>query len=306
MAVIEVPDIMVAKGGAWSSLRGGAVAKDGFKTFDAGCGVAEGGNWHVLDIYEIWTPEDFDNIRNVDSGTYCKLMQDIDMTAYIAENYPGTGFPSIPIIDGTLDGNNKVVNGISYIQTVSGHYGIINIVTGHVFNLGITNIDLTTLGGCSFINVNNGIIENCFVTGACRTTSAGSDGALFVSSNYGIIRNCYARGNTQLSIRSGGFCGTNRNHGTIQNCYCAATISYTYNINHDDIGGFVGVGSSVTNIPVEGCYYDSTVAQRTDTNNNSIPKTTVEMKQQATFMDWDFNNVWIMPDNDYPRLKWEE
>lgn len=50
--MIEVPDIMIAKAGAWSSLRGGAVAKDGFKNFNAGCGVAKDGNWHVLNQME--------------------------------------------------------------------------------------------------------------------------------------------------------------------------------------------------------------------------------------------------------------
>jgi uncharacterized protein (TIGR02145 family) len=49
MEIIEVPDIMIAKNGVWRSLRGGAVAKDGFKTFDAGSGVYKDGNLYVLD-----------------------------------------------------------------------------------------------------------------------------------------------------------------------------------------------------------------------------------------------------------------
>jgi hypothetical protein len=46
--IIEVPDILIAKDGAFHSLRGGAVAKNGFKTLDAGSGIAKGGNWYVL------------------------------------------------------------------------------------------------------------------------------------------------------------------------------------------------------------------------------------------------------------------
>jgi hypothetical protein len=48
MTTIEVLDIMVAKDGVFRSLRGGAVAKDGFKPVVPGSGVFKGGNWYVL------------------------------------------------------------------------------------------------------------------------------------------------------------------------------------------------------------------------------------------------------------------
>ncbi|MDR2359392.1 MAG: BACON domain-containing protein [Prevotellaceae bacterium] len=46
--IIEVPDIFIAKNGSFHSLRGEAVAQDGFKTFGVGSGMAKGGNWYVL------------------------------------------------------------------------------------------------------------------------------------------------------------------------------------------------------------------------------------------------------------------
>jgi hypothetical protein len=48
MEIIEVPDIMVAKGGVFRSLRDGAAAKDGFKPVVPGSGVFKGGDWYVL------------------------------------------------------------------------------------------------------------------------------------------------------------------------------------------------------------------------------------------------------------------
>ncbi len=35
-------------------------------------------------------------------------------------------------------------------------------------------------------------------------------------------------------------------------------------------------------------------------------KTTIEMKQRATFQNWDFDNIWaIEEETDYPYLKWQ-
>lgn len=48
MAVIEATDIMACKGGVFRSLRDGAIAKNGFKTFGTGSGIFYNGNWYLL------------------------------------------------------------------------------------------------------------------------------------------------------------------------------------------------------------------------------------------------------------------
>ncbi|MDL2254010.1 hypothetical protein LJC49_08095 [Ruminococcaceae bacterium OttesenSCG-928-I18] len=51
------------------------------------------------------------------------------------------------------------------------------------------------------------------------------------------------------------------------------------------------------------CYYDATRGVQ-DTYNTPFAKTTAEMKQQATFEDWDFEDVWtIREGQDYPELR---
>ena len=39
----------------------------------------------------------------------------------------------------------------------------------------------------------------------------------------------------------------------------------------------------------------------------AIGLTTTEMKSQNRFLNagWDFNNTWLMPENDYPILRWQ-
>ena len=42
-------------------------------------------------------------------------------------------------------------------------------------------------------------------------------------------------------------------------------------------------------------------------NGLGIPLTNARMKQQASFVGWDFKNTWtICAGKDYPRLRWEK
>ena len=74
-------------------------------------------------------------------------------------------------------------------------------------------------------------------------------------------------------------------YGHIVNSYSAATISTS---SQNDVGGLVGELNSpgtVTN-----SYYDSEVSGKSDIGKGE-PKTTAEMKQQATFQGWNFCTV---------------
>ena len=48
MAIIQVPDILVRKNNEWKSMRSQQVYKNGWKNFNAGCGVYKNSNWYVL------------------------------------------------------------------------------------------------------------------------------------------------------------------------------------------------------------------------------------------------------------------
>ncbi|WP_448377183.1 hypothetical protein [Fervidobacterium sp.] len=133
-----------------------------------------------------------------------------------------------------------------------------------------------------------------------------------------ILENCYAIGTvnfkTTNSINIGGLVGlVSRNSsgnplGTVKitNCYAAVAPGMSGNTSWK---GFIG-GNSVPATTDSGKnYFDKDVAGETTGSASAslqTGKTTAEMKQQSTFVDWDFTNVWTINEgNDYPRLRWE-
>ncbi|MGD9638169.1 MAG: GLUG motif-containing protein [Alphaproteobacteria bacterium] len=87
--------------------------------------------------------------------------------------------------------------------------------------------------------------------------------------------------------------------GVVKNSYASGKI-VTYS-GGTYLGGLTGyVGGTFTS-----SYWDTQTSQQSS-SGGGIGKTTVEMKQQSMFSDWDFENVWCMPEGDYPRLKFED
>ena len=80
------------------------------------------------------------------------------------------------------------------------------------------------------------------------------------------ITSCYATGKVTGDNYTGGLVGYNYNYGTITNSY-----------------------------------YNSETTGRSDNDGRGEPLTTAQMKQQANFDGWDFDNVWSI-DNSYPFL----
>ena len=94
-------------------------------------------------------------------------------------------------------------------------------------------------------------------------------------------------------IATGGFTGGGSN---LTNCYAAGKVT---GIN---TGGLVGADMDAD---VTSSYYDSEATGQNDTENG-IPKTTIEMMQQATFEGWDFTSVWTIDEaTSYPYLQWQ-
>ena len=143
---------------------------------------------------------------------------------------------------------------------------------------------------------NVGSITSSYSTGAVRGTGI-SLGGLVGENNGGSIANSYSMGPVTGGEYAGGFVGKNIFGGNITKCYSTGAvsgISYT--------GGFTAKNdmSSITS-----SYYDG----ETSGHNYSIiegveVKTTAEMKQQITFVDWDFENIWaIKEEESYPYLR---
>ena len=153
-----------------------------------------------------------------------------------------------------------------------------------------------------------GTISECYVQGNIETrltknSNTNNTGGIVGMLTNGQINNCYS--NVCITARqsaymwAGGIAGTIGKNGVVNNTYAYG------NINSVGRGGICGVsatGSTITN-----SFYDRNTTGCTDTGKG-IPKTTLGMKMQSIYTDWDFDNVWGMSDdiNDgYPYLRWQ-
>ncbi len=145
---------------------------------------------------------------------------------------------------------------------------------------------------------------------ACDLASAGFIRAIQLEeeSKKTVIEDCYA--DVEISIPNpyvglSGFIGiiNNLRYGeqidfSINRCYSTGTISNTKPW---------GSGSFITKIydcepAINDCYYNATTLKKED--KYALPKTEEELKQQATFEGWDFENVWAIDEgNGFPYLR---
>ena len=111
-----------------------------------------------------------------------------------------------------------------------------------------------------------------------------------------IIEDCYSAAEIQCAnslLGISGFLGmiNNANYGEvvdieISRCYATGSIS---NTRPWGSASFLTVVYGCTPV-IKDCYYNSTTLKKAD--KYALPKTEEEMKQLATFENWDFENVW--------------
>ena len=265
-------------------------------------------------------------------GKTIKLLNDIQLQGQwipIGE-FSSTAANNRPF-RGIFDGNNKKISGLSINNPTSNNQGFFGNIGANaiVKNLGLVNVNVVggnNTGGLA--GVNNGRIENTYVTGVISGntdvgglvgsvggevhssfSSATVSGVLSVGglvgaiTNNGFVGNSYARGSvssTGAGGNVGGLVGSNSGSGgRITNNYATGRVTGNNFLLRTD-GGLVGGGtpSGVTN-----SFFD---LETTGQTRNGTPKTTAEMKQQETFVEWDFVNVWgIDPafNDGYPYLR---
>lgn len=124
----------------------------------------------------------------------------------------------------------------------------------------------------------------------------------------------YSRGSVSGMGYVGGLAGSNE--GTIENCYSAAFVA---GHAQDTTGGLAGRTyhtppvsrgrpvPPVTSIPlITDCYFLGLDDNGGPDNGLGTPLTEAQMKQQASFAGWDFEDTWTICEGvDYPRLRWE-
>ena len=290
-----------------------------------------GGVGTVQNPYEISTPRHLDNVRT-NLSAYYKLTDDIDLANWGNWNPIGTN-ASNPFT-GVLDGNGYVIRNMTISINANtssavnaGLFGYLSRAT--IKNVGIVNstVGVTNSGGAfagaiSGFSYNGCTLTNCYNTGNITATSvveyAYSGGIVGSSSspfsycyNTGVIS---ATSNSGEAAYAGGIVGFSSHTTGISSPF---SLAYCYNIGSvtassgkmAQAGGIAG--SSPTKGVINNCYFLNTSASRAVGNNGGTLEsvnalTSTQMKQQTSFVGFDFTNTWaINPaiNNGYPYLR---
>jgi hypothetical protein len=193
--------------------------------------------------------------------------------------------------DSTVSGcySTGDVNGGNESEFLGGLTGRNEGATSNCYSTG------TVTGGTSAYNIgglvgynHNNNITRCYSTGNVSGSSLYQVGGL-AGWNNSNISNCYSTSNVTGGDNSiGGLVGDN--YGSISNCYSTGDVS-----GNNEFGGLVGYNEG----DVNSCYFLDTEPN----NGLGTPLTDAQMKQQASFTGWDFDDVWLIYESiSYPRL----
>lgn len=173
-------------------------------------------------------------------------------------------------VTGSITADTRNIGGLlgtsAERHTVSECYADVDILMNGTWNF--------TAGGLIGVNY-SGTIINCFTLGSMHDT----------------INDCYNIGGITGSF------GTNY-MSYVQNCYCAMNIDndrfYSTGIAFSGTGQF----EEITN-----CFYDRILFPHAN-HETQMGRHSIQMRQQSTFTNWDFENVWAIDEGtSYPYLR---
>ncbi|MDD4445111.1 MAG: GLUG motif-containing protein [Eubacteriales bacterium] len=271
-------------------------------------------------VSTVYTPAGLFGYTGVEAEICNLTLEDVDITGcYYVGSLVGNNSGEISNVSssgivigewdtGGLAGlNSGSIIGSSFTGTVTGtdeiEYGeftggLVGYNTGGTITKCQANATVVSegdsVGGLAGESLIDAVITESCAMGSVRATNF--VGGL-VGSNDGEITVCYSTCTVDGSNDVGGLAGGNS--GPITNSYAVGTVTGT-----NDEGGLVG---SSTDEIITHCYWDiNTTVQNFSACGTG--KTTAEMKQQATFENWDFITVWDMntvDNNGYPFLRWQ-
>ena len=147
-------------------------------------------------------------------------------------------------------------------------------------------------------------IEECYnygnITGAYSITGGivsyfGNDS----NNNIGILKNSYNIGIIKSDLYAGGIVGEGNN------TYIDSTYNISFNDNIDN--KFANIVANANGMVIKNSYYLDNSNDAILNNNNStlvnvMAKNSTQMKEQNTYLNFDFDNVWSLDDS-YPYFK---
>ena len=215
-----------------------------------------------------------------------------------------TGGGLVFVNNGTIEACQTMVSmDLTYVSCAGGLVGdnrgtLSNCSSsGHITGPTDDHPPFQYLGGC--IGLNEGRITAC--RSDVNLVGTASIGGFAGATEPGsVIVGCYANGNVSGEWAVGGFVGESGRNSEIITCYSTGKVTPIGGDN-DYICGFASYNEGTIYL----CYWDTQSSQIVQ-SQGGIGKTTAEMKSLDTFVGWGYDDVWVMdPENDYPRLKWE-
>ena len=244
-------------------------------------------------------------INFIESGTTFGLFLCIDYNGSI-KNLGIENFSIDCYGGGALTGFNRgSISNCYSAGTITSHFGYVGGLIGINEWGNISNCYSTAtvtgngedVGG--LVGANRwGTISNCHSAGATiGFPSAWFVGGLAGWNESGTISNCYSTAiitGMDSSYCLGGLVGWNES-GTISNCYSNGAVSG--GTGSTNLGGLLGY---YENGNIIGCYFLDVAGPD---NGYGTPLTNSQMKQQASFVGWDFIQTWNIGENQtYPFL----
>jgi hypothetical protein len=280
----------------------------------------------------ICTAKELADVRNKLDGNYI-LGQDINLSPHalsIEDWYPqDRGWDPIKDFNGSFDGNgHKLLNNYIFRQSNNdiGIFGNIKF-PATIKNLYVvdTNISAKNNVGALVGYNEKGTIENCAATGIISGNN--NLGGLIGLSREGSIINSFADTNVTGKEGLGGLIGKSSNT-KISDCFSRGAVSGTkefagligniennFVINSYSTGlvSLNGLGPEEKNAGLIKKNIDATIinsywdkeTSRQDQSAGGEGKTTADMKNKHTFVNWEFVNIWAIDpgiNNSYPYL----
>ena len=219
--------------------------------------VSPKGEGTKTDPYQIYTAYD---LQGISKRGYYKLMNDIDLSAWILRHNPTGGWNPIGLTETPemmhLDGDNHVIKGL-WTNSTNTYNGLFANLSngGSVKNLAIQVATGKKLQGGDFAGILAGYavnlnVENCLVKGDVET--ANYAGGLIGYAKGGGINKCYSKGSVKATGENG-YAG-----GIVAYCSTPVTDSYsTADVEAQEcVAGLVGYSTST----IDRCYAQGNVA----------------------------------------------
>ncbi|NGZ90170.1 hypothetical protein G7034_07885, partial [Psychroflexus sp. C1] len=281
-------------------------------------------------VYQISTFNHLSWISENSSSWGADFIQTADIDAAVtSESCYNSGAGWLPIgnvstkFTGSYNGDGHTISNLFINRPNEQRIALFGETDGATIErLGIVDPDITVTGTGFFGQGSNvgslvGLADNgtsiseCFATGGSVSAGGSGVGGLIGQLLWSSLTDSYAivaveGGDADINY-SGGLVGVNSS-STITNCYAAGSVAFK---QYSTGFGFVTVSRGLTqgSNGITNSFYDSDATGQT--TGGGTAKTTVEMQQQATFTNWDFQceaangtaNIWgIDEGNDYPVL----